>query len=456
MYLYSQSLACVLYIHPLIGYYYLADHNLYQVFSFDSNNYSNEEQTYYWKKYQFYKTHKVFDQVDKDNMLIADINAEMVKSSVENTEQIAIELIQDCNLNCTYCIYGELYNNPFQYHRINVEYLKKIITHLVDVWNKQNCIKPKDIRINYYGGEPLIMFDSIVAITNYIKSLATDNVKFNFGLTTNGTLLNKEKIDFFAQNNFDIAISLDGDKQSNVYRKYKNGFPVYQKVYDNLESIRRTNPDYFKSKIHFISVVHDKNSNFDIRGFFMKEFGIDKIYLGTLNRIGVNQNKTALFDAIYRYNNYDDDIIVNGNTYRLYKELDKLSKNYPFPKEVKKVNRLRLYTGTCLPLSKKLFITAEYILMPCEKIDFDVNFGRIYNGGKIEIDYQAIAEQHNKNINNVIRQCKKCYYSELCSFCIYTMKTNSEGLYYCDKFMNRETYQQYLSQLWNCLENIYS
>ena len=100
----------------------------------------------------------------------------------------------------------------------------------------------------------------------------------------------------------------------------------------------------------------------------MKEFGIDKIYLGTLNRIGVNQNKTALFDAIYRYNNYDDDIIVNGNTYRLYKELDKLSKNYPFPKEVKKVNRLRLYTGTCLPLSKKLFITAEYILMPCEKL----------------------------------------------------------------------------------------
>jgi len=33
---------------------------------------------------------------------------------------------------------------------------------------------------------------------------------FHYGITTNGTLLNKERIDFLKENNFSILYSIDG------------------------------------------------------------------------------------------------------------------------------------------------------------------------------------------------------------------------------------------------------
>ena len=52
----------------------------------------------------------------------------------------------------------------------------------------------------------------------YLKSKKIDNVKFTFGLTTNATLLKEEIVKYFVDNDFVIAISIDGDEQSNSYR----------------------------------------------------------------------------------------------------------------------------------------------------------------------------------------------------------------------------------------------
>ena len=105
-----------------------------------------------------------------------------------------------------------------------------------------------------------------------------------------------------------------------------------------------------------------------------------------------------------------------------------------------------MYTGTCIPLKKKLFITAEYQLMPCEKISFNNNYGLICNNGNIQnINHKYIAEQYNKNIKTVISQCKKCYYSMLCSFCIFTLQNKGDG-YYCNRHMTIRRFSIYLSK----------
>ena len=130
--------------------------------------------------------------------------------SISNTEQLAIELIQDCNLQCKYCIYGSLYKNPFKYNKIKSNDVQKIIDRLLCYWEFGVT---KNIRINYYGGEPLLRFEDIQQITEYIKSKNT-SVNFTFGLTTNGTLLDAYKIDYFVKNNFVLAISLDGNEES--------------------------------------------------------------------------------------------------------------------------------------------------------------------------------------------------------------------------------------------------
>ena len=39
------------------------------------------------------------------------INAEIVKHCLANTPQITFEITEKCNLSCSYCGYGKIYNN---------------------------------------------------------------------------------------------------------------------------------------------------------------------------------------------------------------------------------------------------------------------------------------------------------------------------------------------------------
>lgn len=92
-----------------------------------------------------------------------------VVDAVVNTEQLAIELVQNCNLSCVYCIYGKLYKNPFKYGSVDVNVIKKVLDYLCIMWHQSNISK-HEIRINYYGGEPLLKFKEIENITSYLKS----------------------------------------------------------------------------------------------------------------------------------------------------------------------------------------------------------------------------------------------------------------------------------------------
>lgn len=459
-YIFSQSLGCVLYLHPIILHLLCNNNHDLDIQKYSTSNcivdislYPKDEIDYYSKKLELYINAGVFSSVEKNNIFSDEIKERDIIESVTHTEQLAIELIQNCNLNCTYCIYGELYKNPFKYASIDLKTIKKIIDYLCNIWN-QSKIGYHEIRINYYGGEPLLKFKEIVSITNYIKSKKINNIKFTFGLTTNGTLLNKEIVDFFVKNDFIIAISLDGNKNSNSYRIQKNGTEIYSNIYKIIKTIKEKHPKYFENNIHFISVLHDRNFDFDIRNYFLSEFGTNKVNIGALNHIDLNENRINDFKRIFRPLKSQDDILVNKTTYKPYREIIKLKNNYPFWEKNKTREGRRSYTGTCIPLQKKLFINANYSLMPCEKISFEINFGKIFQDGKInDINYKEISTFHNRNLETVIDRCKKCYYSEMCSFCIYTFNKDKNGRYKCDKFMNIKAFTSYLSMLFLNLEN---
>lgn len=267
-YMFSNSLGCVLYIH-LIMIHLLknkSENNKYEYTNTDL--YSENEIDYYQRKIDFYTRYLVFESAVKDHLFIDNISENDIIKSISNTEQLAIELIQDCNLQCKYCIYGSLYKNPFKYNKIKSNDVQKIIDRLLCYWEFGVT---KNIRINYYGGEPLLRFEDIQQITEYIKSKNT-SVNFTFGLTTNGTLLDAYKIDYFVKNNFVLAISLDGNEESNRYRVYKNGNETYNTIINNMMFIKEKYPRYYSDNIHYISVLHDKNKNLNIKHFFLKLF----------------------------------------------------------------------------------------------------------------------------------------------------------------------------------------
>lgn len=88
------------------------------------------------------------------------------------------------------------------------------------------------ISIGLFGGEPLLRFDLIQKITNYIReNEPTDKNSISISVTTNGILLNQLILDFFREEGIRLCLSIDGPSHvHDMNRRYKNGRGSFEDV----------------------------------------------------------------------------------------------------------------------------------------------------------------------------------------------------------------------------------
>lgn len=128
-----------------------------------------------------------------------------------------------CNLACKYCFVQQ---KP---HFMSLDVAKKCVDFLANNIKKSN----KDSgRLTFFGGEPTLMWDEIIVpIAKYVKEFYPDLI--HLGITTNGTLLNKERIDFMYKYNIRPHLSCDGDEYvQNINRPCRD---LNQKSFDLLK-----------------------------------------------------------------------------------------------------------------------------------------------------------------------------------------------------------------------------
>lgn len=80
----------------------------------------------------------------------------------------------------------------------------------------------KNVRVTWFGGEPLLSYDIIVSFSNVLKAKLRDlNVNYQSNMITNGLLLTKDKIECLVKqcNLKYVQITLDGFKET--YSKLK-------------------------------------------------------------------------------------------------------------------------------------------------------------------------------------------------------------------------------------------
>lgn len=99
--------------------------------------------------------------------------------------------------------------------------------------------KDSDAYIIFFGGEPLMAYDTIVETVNYIQNNHQSS-NYKFHLVTNGVFLTNEIIDFLADNNFGVAVSIDGgEKIQNIQRPLANGKDSFYESTKNLKYLFR-------------------------------------------------------------------------------------------------------------------------------------------------------------------------------------------------------------------------
>lgn len=112
-----------------------------------------------------------------------------------------------CNLSCTYC-YKEDLETPDHGHTMSFETARDSIELLLDE-------SPDEPRYNivFFGGEPLTNLKLIKQVVAYCEQRFGELGKIvDFIMTTNGTLLTEEKVDWLDAHRFGLSVSMDGPK----------------------------------------------------------------------------------------------------------------------------------------------------------------------------------------------------------------------------------------------------
>jgi uncharacterized protein len=111
---------------------------------------------------------------------------------------ISLNMAQGCNLRCTYCFAGEGdYGNKGMMTAETAIAAIKFFTQ-----------DRKSFHVVFFGGEPLLNFSVIKDVVAWCET--QPQVRFSFGLTTNGTLLTAEKLAWMKDKGIKLTVSYDG------------------------------------------------------------------------------------------------------------------------------------------------------------------------------------------------------------------------------------------------------
>ena len=162
------------------------------------------------------------------------LDQSMVKGRVPQVGEVPIKnlilhVTEACNLRCSYCYYSDEGKNHLTPSGgvMPLEVAQKAIDFLFNHSGNQ-----KEVGVVFFGGEPLLNFKLIKAITAYADDRGkTAGKKVSYSLTTNATLLADDTVSFLKDHNVGVTISMDGTpSMHDRCRRFPDGSPSYHVI----------------------------------------------------------------------------------------------------------------------------------------------------------------------------------------------------------------------------------
>ena len=109
-------------------------------------------------------------------------------------------------------------------------------------------------------------------------------------------------------------------------------------------------------------------------------------------------------------------IFSQGNRYSDYVDLFDSDRNGKY-----------VPTGTCRPFERKLFLTVNGKILPCERIGQECAIARL-SDGKLNLDCSAVAKYYSSLYKKIIKSCVHCNLKKSCGQCLFLLKEKNGQL----------------------------
>ena len=155
---------------------------------------------------------------------------------------MCLHICHDCNLRCRYCFAGTGDFGTGNRCFLSLETGKKAIDFLIAASGKRHHLD-----IDFFGGEPLMNWSVVEALTYYCEEKGREfNKDIRLTITTNCLLLDEKKSDFINAHMKNCVLSIDGRPEvTDRMRPAIGGRPSYPVVSERIKAFiaKRTSPD---------------------------------------------------------------------------------------------------------------------------------------------------------------------------------------------------------------------
>lgn len=346
----------------------------------------------------------------------------------DSMHMITLQLTQECNFRCGYCIYSETKYKAQRTHG-NYEMSESTAKRAIDFLLDHSREMP-EVSIGFYGGEPLLKFDLIQKCVNYAKRVG-DGKKITFSITTNASLLSDKIIEFFEKNNVNISISFDGPQiihdQNRVFANSGKG--TFDVIQSKMKHIYENYPKTFQS-LHIMTVLDSQNDFDCINDFYndadlFREIPLNASFIDDSYADSEKQKSSfasSKFYVGYQYEyfkmllyllkrlNEKNVSKITKLAVRNFEQLDDL-----FQEESKKVGTEGAPGGPCIPGVSRCFVDAFGNIFPCERVS---EASEIMKIGHLNTGIDVMKASNLLNAAQITeKECKNCWAFRLCTAC---------------------------------------
>ncbi len=219
----------------------------------------------------------------------------------------------NCNFACSYCYEKKEKGKMSEQTQLNIyRFVEKKITSI------------KELRLTWYGGEPLLAKEIVFGFSEQLKKLCVENnVKLTILMVSNGYPINDETVLRLKKMNLtQIQITLDGPPEiHNTRRPLVSGKGTFDRILVNIIKLRtagintviRVNIDKENAiHIHKLLDVLEQNNLKDIR-----------VYLGHV----IDENNNQVCDSYLNLQDFSETVLLFNRA--LQERGFKSSGNYP-------------------------------------------------------------------------------------------------------------------------------
>lgn len=200
--------------------------------------------------------------VESDELLINKIKLARLSTRFSSTRMnLTLAPTTACNFICPYC-----YEEGADKNKTMNEQTEDEIIKLVSSYSGL-----ERLNVDWYGGEPLLAFDTVQSLTKKLLALPVNEYKAT--LVTNGYLLDRDKILKLKELKISqIQITLDGlEETHNARRPHRTNKDSFSRIVKNIDDLNKLYPE---AELHIRVNIDKDNAEdfFKLHAYFKDKF----------------------------------------------------------------------------------------------------------------------------------------------------------------------------------------